>query len=76
MSCRTLSHFGVNVNQEALDSDLVPIAEAEAEFGMSLRSLQRLIATEGITKVKRPGDRRHFVSRAEVTKHLGFKEVR
>jgi len=71
-----LSHFDVDVNQELLESDAVAIADAPAEFGISKRTLERLIVQHGIVKFRRPGDRRHYVSRVQVVKHLGYREVR
>jgi hypothetical protein len=67
-----LSHLGADVNPP----DLVPIAEAESEFGFSKRTLERLISDHGIVKYRRPGDRRIFVSRSDVLPHIGFREVR
>ncbi len=69
---RNLSEFVADVNPP----DLVPIAEAESEFGFSKRTLERLISDHGIVKYRRPGDRRVYVSRSDVTRHAGFREVR
>lgn len=55
---------------------LVPIVEAESEFGFSRRTLERLILDHRIGKYRRPGDRRVYVSRAEVLRHTGFREMR
>ena len=56
--------------------DLVAVADAVDQFGVSKRTLERLIAERAIPRYRRTGDRKMYVSRAEVMKHLGFQEVR
>ena len=46
------------------------------QFGVSKRTLERLIAERAIPRYRRTGDRKMYVSRAEVVKHLGFQEIR
>ncbi len=70
--CRTLAQLDANVNPP----DLVPIADAESEFGFSKRTLERLISDHRIPKYRRHGDRRTYVARSDVLRHTGFREVR
>lgn len=71
--CRSLSHIVVDVNTPG---DLVAVAEALSQFGVSKRTVERLIAEHQIPKYKRPGDKKLYVSHSEVARHLGFHEVR
>ena len=73
MSCRILSYLVADVNGL---QDLVPLGAASEEFSMSKRTLERLLLEHKIAKYRRPGDRKVYVLRAEVVKHLGFHEVR
>ena len=68
-----MSYLGADVNSP---SDLVAIASAPDEFGISKRTLERLIVAHAIAKFRRPGDRKLYVSRSAVLRYLGFQEVR
>lgn len=44
-------------------------------FGVSRRTLERLVQQGQLRRFRRPGDRRTFVSLDEVNRGLGFREV-
>ena len=71
--CHSLSYIVAGVNSP---DDLVAVADAVDQFGVSKRTLERLIAERSIHRYRRIGDRKMYVSRSEVVKHLGFQEVR
>lgn len=55
--------------------DLVSIDAAAAEFQISRSTLYRLITRSSTPRYKRPGDRKTYVSRAQVAKLVAFKEL-
>lgn len=67
-----MAHSDADVN---VPRDLTPIAEAAAKFGVSRRTLERLVQQGQLRRFRRPGDRRTFVSLDEVNRGLGFREV-
>ncbi len=56
--------------------DLVSLDDAVLEFGISRRTLNRLLQDERLVRYKRRGDRKVYVSRAALGPQLAFHEVR
>lgn len=54
--------------------DLVSIDDAAAEFGLSRRTLYRLITDLEIRKYKQLGDRKSYISRSTLQANMGFRE--
>jgi hypothetical protein len=54
-------------------SDLVSAPDAAREFGIARVTLNRLVRQQGIKRWKRAGDRRTYLSRADLKKALAFK---
>ncbi len=54
---------------------LISLDDAVEEFGISRRTLNRLLQTEGLTRYRRRGDRKVYLSRAELRPLLGFREL-
>ena len=55
--------------------DLLSIDRAVDEFGVSRSTLFRLIADAKVSRYRRAGDRRSYVSRTEVSAVLEFRAV-
>ncbi len=60
---------------ESVKPEFLSIDEAARELGVSRRTIERLLIREGIARFRRPGDRRHFVRRADVLRFRGFREI-
>ena len=66
-----MAQFGQDVNIE----DWISLDDAVEEFGISRRTLYRLIRSEKIPRYKRPGDRKRYVLRADLSRFMGFREL-
>jgi len=68
-----LAQFGTEGNPS---EDLIPLDEAERLADVSRRTIYRLIEAGQLSKYKRPGDRKTYLSRAQILANTGFREVR
>jgi hypothetical protein len=67
-----VAQFDPDVNAS---DDMISVDEAVAEFGLSRRTLFRLIESEGLRRFRKVGDRKTYLSREELSRKAAFREV-
>ncbi|GMV85472.1 MAG: hypothetical protein AMXMBFR80_13270 [Dehalococcoidia bacterium] len=65
-----MTHFETEVNT----SDLICVDDAVAEYGLSRSTIFRLFK-QGLSRFRRPGDRRTYVSRSQLESMTSFRKV-
>jgi hypothetical protein len=66
-----MAQLGADVNGPP--PDLISVDDAVSEFGVSRRTLFRLISAERLATYRRAGDRKSYISREELAGALSFK---
>ena len=70
-TCATVTQFDSNSNT----SDYLTVDEAVAELGLSRSTIFRMIKDRTLHKYRRGADRKTYVSRLELIRAQGFREV-
>lgn len=65
-----MTHFDTEVNT----FDLISVDEAAVEYGLSRSTIFRLFK-QGLSRFRRPGDRKTYVSRAQLESMTSFRKV-
>ena len=71
---RTLAQFDPE-HQPPVPDDLLSVEEAVVRFGLSRRTLFRLMTEHSIPRYRRPGDRKTYVSRSALEAVAGFRKI-
>lgn len=66
----TLTHLETDVNS----SDLISVDDATEEYSISRSTIFRLFK-QGLSRYRRPGDRKTYVSRRQLEELTSFREV-
>jgi predicted DNA-binding transcriptional regulator AlpA len=66
-----LTHFETDVNTS---EDLIPVDDAVRLYGLSRSTIFRLFKA-GLSRYRRPGDRKTYVSRKQLEEMTSFREV-
>ncbi|MGE3076627.1 MAG: helix-turn-helix transcriptional regulator [Dehalococcoidia bacterium] len=66
-----MTHLGTDVNTP---EELVSVDDAVREYGISRSTIFRLFKT-GLSKYRRPGDRKTYVSRRQLEDMTAFRKV-
>ena len=67
----TLIQLATDVNTP---KELIPVNDAVAEYSISRSTIFRLFK-EGLARYRRPGDRKTYVSRAQLEDMISFRKV-